>query len=751
MDIAKITDFLSYDPMVDADPREVVESILQRLWYFTNTQKKAIWKAYEFAKMHHTDAIRLSWEPYIIHPVRVTEFLIPLHPDAATVQASLMHDLIEDTIVETQDIIDNFGEEVAQLCEWLVKVSTVRWRWEERQLETLKKTFLAMGKDLRVIFIKIADRVHNIQTLHYHPKIEKRKRIALETLKVYVPIAKRLWLYVLQWYLENGSFAQLEPTEYKRIAQYVNQHYSWWENYRNIWIQRLEWICAEENIECDIIIWRLKSPYRIRKKLQKYQSRDISKIMDVLAFRVITDKVSDCYMILGMIHKHYTPIFAKMKDYIAIPKPNGYKSLHTTVLGMFDFPVEIQVRTKKMDEVANYGIAAHFAYSDDDAPTSPTVSDQQAEWIQRLQEIVIKFKNSTNKEGFKDELNIELLHQTIFVYTPKWDIIELPLESTVLDFAFRVHTDVWLRFKNAHINGKIVPIDYKLKTWDIVSISTFKTKMTANPGWSRYLRTPWAKNKLQRYIRQQEKDIIFKRVEEKINTKLKQYDLPLLHSKSDKITKHYKDTAYEGLLYQVYDGQHRITKTLRELYPDEAKIKDIYIIDKKQETIELISSSNNTVAVDGHIISNYDFCPECTPNDSQFIIAKSGKWWVKIHALSCTALQTIEPKRFLEAHRAGHVSQRYRIHFTVTASHKPWALLQLLRIVERFGLGIQSLISSDRDDEGRSTITFTIEFENPGTIGYLIDDILERCYFHEVLFCFEWRDCADIEPEEDEQ
>lgn len=736
MDINKITDFLAYIPYLEENSDVLMHSILNRLPYLSDKEKQQTLEAYLYARSKHKDVKRLSWEAYIVHPLRVLEFLIPLHPDVATIQSALMHDLIEDTEVTYEDIESRFGEDVAWLCEGLVKVSTVRRSGEERQLETLKKTFLAMGKDLRVIFIKIADRVHNIQTLHYHPTQEKRERIALETIKVYVPIAKRLWLYVLQWYLENWSFAQLEPTEYQKIAQYVHKHYSWWDNYKNVWIQRLDRLFSEENIEYELILWRVKSPYRIRKKLQKYQSSDISKIMDILAFRIITQKVSDCYTILWIIHKHYTPIFAKMKDYIAIPKPNWYKSLHTTILWMFDFPVEVQVRTQKMDQVANYWVAAHFSYSDEDSGPNPIVSDKQQEWIERLQEIVTKFKKSPNKEAFKDELNIELLQQTIFVYTPKGDIIELPMKSSVLDFAFRVHTDVWLRFKNAHVNWKIVPIDYRLKTWDIVAISTFKMKVTANSSRLRNLSTPWAKTKLQKFLRHQERKEIFERVEKKINEKLTFYELPALYSKEDRITKVYQWNQYEWLLYRVYDGQYRITRLLKEVYSDKMKEKDVLIIDKQEEVMEAVLSYNSEIVIDWHGISNSVLCPECTPSPWNRVIARSWKDGIKIHTVKCNSLDTINTKKLLEAHWKWEKARPYTVSFQVTTDKKPWVLLQLLRIVERFGLSIWSLQSTENNKWTHSEISFEIVFTNPSTVWYFVERILEKAFFKTVETSF---------------
>lgn len=723
MDILKIKKYMTYEPLLDEDPRDELDSILDGADYLTSQQREEVIQAYEYTRLYHANVKRLSWEPYIIHPVRVLWFLMAVKPDVPSMKAALLHDLIEDTEVTYEDILSIFGEEVAIICDWLVKVSKVRYRWEDRQLETLKKTFLAMGRDLRVIIIKIADRVHNIQTLHYHPKKEKRISIAEETLKVYVPIAKRLWLYVYQWFLENWAFSQVNPREYKRIFNYVVRQYWNVEAFRNSGIQRLQLLCDEEWIKYEDIAWRLKSPYRIWKKLWKYNN-DITKIMDVLAFRIITSTVSDCYSVLWLIHKHYTPIFSKMKDYIALPKPNGYKSLHTTVLGMFELPVEIQVRTLKMDSIANYWVAAHYAYSD--SAWSVRVSESQSEWIKKLQWIVQKYQTNPDKESFKNELDIEILQNNIFVYTPKWDIIELPQWSTVLDFAFRVHTDIGLKFKNWFINGRIVPIDYTIKTGDIVSIKTFKSKNTANASWSRFLHTPTAKAKLTRFLRNAERDEIVKFISAKINKKLSSLDLPLLWNKQDKISKKYPWEELENLLLRIRDKQITITRLIRESYP-EAKIIErtkAATEQKKVETSSLLSKSDDLpIIVDWNKISEVSRCPECKPTRDNKIIWRSWKDWIKVHTLSCSALKTLSYKKLVETHWDYQNREPYALEVKLSARDKPWVLLKILKLIEFLGINVLWITTHTWELEGRTEITITMWFDHPSKMGFLIDEL----------------------------
>lgn len=708
---------------MNGDPKRIVQGILRKTDYLNTADKKDVLRAYDFANKYHADVRRLSGEPYIIHPVRVLEFLMDSNPDVATMQTALLHDVIEDTPATYDDIKYHFGEEVADLCEGLAKVGKVRYKWEERQIETLKKTFLAMGKDLRVIIVKIADRVHNIQTLHYHPKKEKQVRIAEETLKIFVPIAKRLWLYVYQWYLENGAFTILHAREYKRIEKYVANKYGDMEAYKKKWIRLLKQLCKTEDIFFSEIEWRLKSPYRIWKKLQKYQTEDIGEIMDIVAFRIVTDDIGDCYNSLGVIHKYYTPIFAKMKDYIALPKPNGYKSLHTTVLWMFDFPVEIQVRTGDMHQVANFGVAAHYAYSD--ADWSVNVSEKQARWIKKLQDIVKKYQEETDKEKFKDELNIEILQKNIFIYTPKGDIIELPQESSVLDFAFRVHTDVGLKFRNAFINGKIVPIDYKLKTGDIVDINTFKNKYTASRWWIQFLHTPSAKAKLNRFVREREKENIFKEVTITINEWLKSYDLPLLWSKWDLITKKWKWLEYERLLFRVRDKQISVRKLIKEVYPElrtenirETKLRDRMMKDKKALPVVIVDNDKEIEII---------LCPLCKPKLKQKIIARSWTDGIKVHIIWCDALNTVNYKKLMEAHRKWYKPADYTLKLWLLAVDEPWVLLKILKIFDFLWLNLKNISTKqEKKAAWKSDVQIEIDFENPGKIYYLLKDLEER-------------------------
>ncbi len=733
MDIQELENFINYQPIFDINKVDLlVEDIKSKASeYLPSSQLSSIDKAYDFAKKAHQGQKRLSGEPYIVHPVRATQFLMKIKPDIASIQACLLHDVIEDTPYTYEDIKNNFWEEVAKLCQWLVKVSKVRYKHisdkkeagELRQLETLKKTFLAMWEDLRVIFIKLADRIHNIQTLHYHPKLEKRKRIALETLKIYVPIAQRLGLSVFQWYLENWAFRILNEKEFFRIFKYVKKKYGNGERYIEKGILKLKHLLEENNIKYYTIKGRLKSPYRIYKKLQKYQTKDISKVMDILAFRIITDSISNCYNILWIIHSKYTPIIKKIKDYIAVPKPNGYQSLHTTILWMFDFPVEIQIRTKEMDIKAEYWVAAHFAYKE--AGLKPvSVEERQAQWIKKLQDIVKSYQVEIEKEKFKDALQIEILEKNIFVYTPKGDIIELPKGSTVLDFAFRIHTDIGLRFKNALVNWRIVPIDYKLKNWDIVEIKVYKNRYSASKSWLNVLYTPSAKAKLNRFLKQQAKRDLINLWIRKLDEKLKQLWLPTLFTRKDKISKSFSKEELENFLVNIAEGKESIIKFIKKFYPEVVTSEDKNIKAEEKVIKKKEKSVWKNIIIDIDKVVDYKVCPECKPKPGDKIIWRVGKDWIKIHTLSCKALKSISFDKLVEAHWEGEEPNIYYLKIWWYMLDKPWILMQILMIFSELQINIRDIrVQPEKKYKHFIWVNILAEFKIPSKMYYLLKEL----------------------------
>jgi GTP diphosphokinase / guanosine-3',5'-bis(diphosphate) 3'-diphosphatase len=442
IDIYDIQRYTNYEVDLTLTPETLMEQVYSvASKYLTESDIELIQKAFEFAKHAHEWVLRLSGEKYIIHPIYATIYLVNIRPDVATIQACLMHDVIEDTDYTEDDIRSKFGSEVAKLCQAMVKVGKIKYRGEERNLETWKKTFLAMAEDVRVIFIKLADRIHNTQTLKFHPEPAKAHRIATETLHIHASIAKRLWLYDFQLLLENGAFAILEPEKFAHVMEHMLAFYASDENYVQTGMNKLTEVMNHDHVPYLAIKGRMKSPYRVAQKVfDPNQPYDIYTIHDVLAFRIIVPSISDCYLALGSIHGQFAPEIKKIKDYIARPQENGYQSLHTRVFWLLPFQTEIQIRTPEMDEIAEYGVAAHFGYAENWSKAK-TIDARQSQWVQKMQEIVKQYQEDF--DGFKHEMNMELIDKNIFVYTPKWDVIELAPGATILDFAFRVHSRVW--------------------------------------------------------------------------------------------------------------------------------------------------------------------------------------------------------------------------------------------------------------------------------------------------------------------
>lgn len=723
MDIKILENFFNYE-VLTKDPQVILDKIIQRAKkYLPDEQIPLIYKAYEYAADKHKDQKRLSGEPYIIHPLRATKFLMHMKPDLETIQTCLLHDVIEDCNVTQKEIEKEFGEEVGQLCEWMVKVSKIKYKWEDRHLETLKKTFLAMARDLRVIFVKLADRIHNIQTLCYHPNPSKRQKIAQETMKIYVPIAKRLWLYHYQLYLENGSFKALDEESFTNIFDYLKKYFGEGEKYTERGIKTLTNLLKEEGIENFDVKGRIKSPYRVFEKLQnRYKTTEISNVMDLLAYRVVTNTVSDCYMVLWIIHKHYTPLIKKIKDYIAVPKFNGYQSIHTTVLGMFRFPTEIQIRTHEMDDVAEFWVAAHFAYMEHNAPV--VVSEQQSEWIKKLQDIVNNYKSLDDKEQFKKELNIEILEKRIFLYTPQGDVIELPIGSTVLDFAFAVHSDIGLSFKNAIVNGEIKPISYVPETWDVIKINTFKNRYAANKHRLEFLHTSGARNNLTKYLKNEQKDQLITQALHELNKHLKLFWLPLFHSTGDQISKKYSKEEMEKKMFAILDKKETYGQLIKSVYPKEFAAQKVVEYSGPRPVEKDLKDFKETLAVivDGDELINYYFCHECKPHPGDKIIAKTGRDGIRIHSVWCRGIKTISFDKLLEAHRAWESENVYRIRIELKVSSKQWNIIGMMRIFNDLHIPVLNVTMKNLQ-ENMSLFSFETEFANPGKIAFLLNSL----------------------------
>jgi len=463
--------------------------------YLTDQEKQLVERAYAFAATAHSGQFRASGEEFIEHPLSVAKILSELEGDAETLAAALLHDVVEDTPVTLEDIRREFGADVARLVDGVTKLSKIQFHSrEEEQVSNLRKMFLAMAEDWRVVVIRLADRLHNLRTLDALPR-EKQKKIAEETLEIYAPLAHRLGIWRFKWELEDLGFMYLYPEEYHLLEQEIAVEQGQREAEAAMVIDRLRSSLLEAGIHADVQ-GRAKNLYSIYRKM-KTQGRQLAEIYDLLAVRAIVDTVTDCYEALGIVHTLWKPMPGRFKDYIAMPKPNGYQSLHTTVLGPLGEPFEIQIRTKEMDRTAEYGSAAHWLYKEGKADRS---FDEKMAWLRQLLDWQ---REMTDAAEFMEALKIDVFNDEVFVFTPRGDVIDLPVGSTPLDFAYRIHTDIGHKCTGAKVNGKLVSLSYKLNTGDIVEILTSRHSTGPSRDWLDIVKTPQARSKIKAFFKKQ--------------------------------------------------------------------------------------------------------------------------------------------------------------------------------------------------------------------------------------------------------
>ena len=456
-----------------------------------------IGRAYDVAEEMHRGQLRKSGEPYLIHPMAVAEILADLGMDEETIIAGLLHDVVEDTPYTSEELASDFGDEVELLVDGVTKLGSLKFESkEERQAENLRKMFLAMSKDIRVLIIKLSDRLHNLRTINYmtHDKIIEKCR---ETLDIYAPLAARLGIYAMKMELEDIALKFLEPEAYYDLAEQVSQRKGEREDAINNVVDKIRSSLEEIDINFDIY-GRSKHFYSIYKKM-KYQHKNLDEIFDLMAVRIIVDSIRDCYAVLGLVHTMWTPIPGRFKDYIAMPKPNMYQSLHTTVMGESGKPFEIQIRTYEMHRIAEYGIAAHWKYKEG------ITSDKEEVKLSWLRQALEWQKDVKDPKEFMESLKMDLFSCQVFVFTPQGDVIELPAGSTPLDFAFKIHSDVGCKCVGAKINGKMVTIDHILENGDIIEIITSPNAAGPSIDWLKIAKSSSARNKIRQWLKKENK------------------------------------------------------------------------------------------------------------------------------------------------------------------------------------------------------------------------------------------------------
>ena len=454
--------------------------------------------AYEFAAAAHQGQLRKDGSPFVTHPLAVAQIVAEeLHLDSESIEAALLHDTIEDTAATHEDIAKQFSPTVADLVEGVSKLTRVHYTSKaQEQMENLRKMLLAMSKDIRVILIKVSDRLHNMRTMEYQTP-EKQKQKSFETLEIYAPIAHRLGMQKMKWELEDLSLKYLDPISYREIVDALDEKATEYDGFMSSIHDQITQRLEEAHID-GYVYGRMKHPYSIYRKMYT-QNKSLDDVYDLFAFRVIVDTVSDCYYVLGIIHDLYKPVLGRFKDYIGTPKPNMYQSLHTTVMGQNGVPFEVQIRTKEMDEVAEYGIAAHWKYKQNGQGGG---DEGRYEWVRRL----LENQEGADAEEFIHSLKVDMFADEVFVFTPRGDVINLPAGATPIDFAYNIHSAVGNHMVAAKVNGRIVPFDCRLKNGDIVEVVTSQSAHGPSRDWVKIARSSNARSKIRQWLKRERRD-----------------------------------------------------------------------------------------------------------------------------------------------------------------------------------------------------------------------------------------------------
>ncbi len=544
--------------------------------YNQNTDLLLIEKAYNISEKAHLGQYRQSGEEYFIHPVEVAKILIELEMDDATIVAGLLHDILEDTNYKYEQLIDDFGQEIAMLVEGVTKLGTLIYESkEERQAENLRKMFLAMSKDIRVLIIKLADRLHNMRTINYMNEKKIREKCQ-ETLQIYAPLAHRLGISRIKWEMEDISFRYLEPNAYYELFEKVKRKRKEREALINEVIKELKAEIKIHDISFEIT-GRSKHFYSIYRKM-KYQNKEFDEIFDLMAVRVIVNSIRDCYAVLGIVHTMWKPIPGRFKDYIAMPKPNMYQSIHTTVIGKNGEPFEIQIRTVEMHKISEFGIAAHWRYKEGKKATDEF--DHKLAWLRQMMEWQRDLKDP---KEFMESLKVDLFSNQVFVFTPKGEVIELPTGSTPIDFAYKIHSEVGNRCIGARVDGKMVPIDYKLSNGNIVEIITAGNSKGPSIDWLKIVKSTQAKNKIKQWLKREDKGENIDKGKEMLEkyVRRKGYDIQQIIKPQwiNKAAKQFNLNSSEHLYASIGNGSILVNKVV-------PKLQDYYRQEKQQELVQ---------------------------------------------------------------------------------------------------------------------------------------------------------------------
>ncbi len=679
--------------------------------------------AHEVAASAHRGQVRASGEEYVQHPIAVALILADLDMDADTLVAALLHDVVEDSEVTLEDISESFGSQVAEVVDGVTKLTKLeaQSRFEE-QAENLRKMFVAMARDIRVILIKLADRLHNMRTLGSLPP-ERRRANAEETLEIFAPLAHRLGIARIQVELEDLALKYLHPEEYEKLAKEVPLHRREREDYTNELIEELRESLDSVGIEGQIQ-GRSKHFYSIYLKMQD-QAKSLDEIYDLVAVRVIVDSIKDCYAVLGTVHNLWRPIPGRFKDYIAMPKSNMYQSLQTTVIGPRGEPFEIQIRTWSMHRVAEYGIAAHWRYKD-----KGETDDEFGKKLAWLREVLEWQSEAPDPHDFMDSLKIDVFSDEVFVFTPNGDVIDLPAGSTPLDFAYRIHTEVGHRCVGAKINGRIAPLDTQLENGDIVEILTSKQSRGPSSDWLKVVQTSSARSRIRQWLRRERREENMERGESMLRGEIRQ--MGLSPSKIwreqeyfDRILRRFNFSSVDDLLVAIgYGGltAGQVASRLREMYREDHAGAEVTIDeDMIKEKIPRATDAEQGVKVRGidNVLVRLARCCNPVPGDDIVGYITRGRG-VSIHRDDCPNITRFldDQNRVIDVSWDSVDAQYYPVEILITALDRPGLLSDVAQAVASFSTNIMDAKARTRVD-GMAYVTMVLEIRNLEQLGYM--------------------------------
>lgn len=687
---------------------------------FPKEQVELLDKIFDYACRMHGEQKRDSGEPYITHPIAVAHILLDLGLDYHTIGAALLHDCIEDTAATEGEIRSEFGNEICDLVLGVTKLDKITFKSkEEEQAENFRRMFFAMAKDIRVILIKLADRLHNMRTISGISE-ERQMAMAKETLEIYAPLASRLGLSYFKCELEDLCLKVLHPAVYESLVNEISLKRAERKELVNHICERLTKLLKELKIRGEVS-GRPKHFYSIYKKMVN-QQRTFEQIYDLTAVRVIVENVRDCYEVLGMIHTIWKPIPGRFKDYIAVPKPNNYQSLHTTVMTSYGMPFEIQIRTYEMHKIAEYGIAAHWKYKE--KRTKGNDLDEKLEWLRGVMDV--QGDTTTSPKEFFESLKLDLYSNQVFIFTPKGDVVILPVGSTPVDFAYNVHSAVGNKCIGAKINNKIVPLETKLTTGDYVEIITSNTAKGPSRDWLRFAKTTQAKTKIRAFFKKEEKEDNIKRGKEMLEEEAKKrgYSLNqlLVPKWLDIIMQRYSITSMDDMYAAVGYGGFTVNQILLKLIDFYRKeVESSKLPEKTASALEDMSSHGIIVKGHSDLLVRVARCCNPVPGDEIIGYISRGRG-VAVHRKNCPNMRNAEPYRLIEAHWAGSLNAPFMVALQVEAKNNSGLLAKITTLISELKLSIHSL-NARVDKNQTAIINFGVKVSKIEQVDTLIKKI----------------------------